>query len=278
MEHQLCFDLDFSPRSTPYRRAETVIKRSALVQTALLWLTRQGVAGLCTDVPTRLRRYKANVAAFWNTAVSNPSPNGPSKRYVPCETVLVECRRSREQCWPDTAKSNILLPQMLELKSRRAEMECEIRVCEPGLQDASVLFEEYSEWHYDKSDNPAYQKLRRQITKIEAALYKGSRFEALRKANVADSLYLAVPERTVHPHELAEGWGLLWISENQKLRVIAEAERRVCTDENRFHLVQNIAAMAQRHVLFSHGVYNQAEDYYIARQPRRRRRPPQAEK
>jgi hypothetical protein len=92
---------------------------------------------------------------------------------------------------------------------------------------------------------------------------------------VADELYLAVPARLVHGHELADGWGLLWVHENLEVTVEKEACARECLNDNRVHLVQNIAAVATRSVLFAQGVTRRASDKKacLVKVPRGHRQP-----
>ncbi len=272
MSKQLYFDLDFSPAKDKENTSNSLcLKPVDLRRSALAWLIRDKINGVGINTPTRIKRFRADVAGFWNMPKQNSNWDGPAKMLVPCHTIIVEIRRNRDACWPDCANSGELLPQLRDLKHKRVELQETIRKSEPQLRDTSTLFEEYTDWRYEESANADYHKLCKKIEKTEKAIYKGSRFESMTRAGVADYLYLAVPEKSVHPHELADGWGLLWIDEKLNIRVVSEAENRNCTPENRFHLVQNIASATMQNVLFTHGVNNKNGLVKFVPLPRKKR-------
>lgn len=272
MDKQLYFDLDYdSPRAETDQDHQAAIAAKEIVRAVIRWLLLGGIHGLAVGVPTRVKRYRADVAGFWNHAGKLADGVEVNKLLVPSQTVVVECRTGRAACWPDCAASNVLLPRLRELKTERQTLEAEIQQREPELRESSGLFDEYSEWNYSGSTNKQYHRVRRDIEKTEKALYKGTRFESLRAAGVADYLYLAVPEYAVHPHELADGWGLLWVSESLSVTVAGPAEDRKCSPGKRFHLVQNIASAALGSVLFAYGIRQISADYQFGPMPRRRR-------
>jgi hypothetical protein len=211
------------------------------------WLISKTPSGAGINVPTRVSKYCADVAAFWSS---------PAKKRLmqPDKTVIVEIRRSREQCWPDCSRQEELLPLLIEQKELKKSLETEIRNTEPELKDSDTLFPEYESWRYSESKNKKYRRCLSQIERIEHALYKGSRFEQIRRAHVADYLYLAVPEGTVNPNELADGWGLINIKSDLSAQVVKEAETWDCPIANRLHLAQNIAASGRDALYFSFGV------------------------
>lgn len=254
MSEQLFLDLSF-PTELPSAEElddKQSFRKKDLIRAVMAWLVEQQVAGLAPRTPTRRARYSADIAAFWS--VQQRDKQKRCKLITPCRTCIVECRGSRDQCWPDCTDSADLLPQLRDLRREALELQSEIRIREPQLRAGDALFEEFSEWNYEKSANPRYQDVRRQIETFETALYQGTRFESMRNAGLADLLYLAVPEKTVHPHELAEGWGLLWVKDDLSVVPIQGAIAQTCTDRDRLHLVQNIASAASRDVLFAHGI------------------------
>jgi hypothetical protein len=164
-----------------------------------------------------------------------------------------------------------MLPKLKGLKGELAEVEAKIRADEPQLRDSNALFEEYAVWRYEDSRNRRYHQLRRAISRVERSLYDGTSFERIRSAQLADHLYLAVPEGLVEGSELADGWGLLWIADDLTIRVVVAAEARESLPTNRFHLVQNIAAAAKLSELLANGVAYRAGDVILTRPMRRRR-------
>jgi hypothetical protein len=236
----------------------------ALKRSVVAWLLRQAPSGMALGVPTRISKYKADIAAFW------ASPR--NRLMLTDKTVIVELRNKREECWPDCSRHDDLLPQLVKLKAEKAEIEAVIRKNEPHLRDSDMLFDDFDKWDYAESENKKYHKCCRKIDNMEHAIYKGSRFEQIRRAHVANYLYLAVPTGSVHPHELADGWGLLYVNEDLTIEVIKEAGKWECDQKHKLHLVQNIASSNVDNLLFNIGIRkNKSGEIRVGKVPRRRR-------
>ncbi len=235
------------------RSAES--QRRQLRRAALRWLGENDPpAGMATQVATRLSRYRADVAAFWNRAVRNHKNQGPSRLLVPQKTALFQCFTARRECWPHCTEAEKLLPVLRELSEQLEQIKGRIRIEEPELQDDGALFEEFAEWDYKKSANPEYHRLHEQLKSYEKAVYEGTKFEQMRQAELADELYLVVPQNMVDPDELAEGWGLLWVTEDLGVELVKTPDHHECMHDNRMHLIQNIAAANSQHTLFVNGL------------------------
>ncbi|MFA7229694.1 MAG: hypothetical protein WC071_00335 [Victivallaceae bacterium] len=232
-------------------------------QAALAWLAMLAPSGVGIKVPTRIKKYQVDLAAFWSVA------NGGKIR--PEKTTLIEIRHNRDHCWPDCGDHEGLLERVRKLKADKLALEAKIRLAEPELKDCDNLFEEYQSWKYSQSKNTEYHKCLKQIDALQRSLYKGSRLEHIRQAHAADFLYLAVPEGEVHRDELADGWGLLYVKKNQKIIVAKMAERQVCTEDNRLHLIHNIAISSRESVMFANGIrMDKNGNPALTKRPRRR--------
>ncbi len=243
------------------------LKPADIRRAALAWMAKQKPTALAAKVPTRLKRFCASVAAFW-------SEPGRRKRLLkPQRTAIVEIRADREACFAESAKNAELLPALRDAKARKTELEAEIRLNEPNLKDGDYLFDEIENWNYAASKNKDYRQALKRIEELERAIHNGSRFEKIRRAKVSNELYLAVPEGAVHPDELAEGWGLIYVSPELDAKLIKKAEAWDCPEDNMMHLAQNIGASALRDVLFSNGVHLAADGSISLIKPPRRRRP-----
>lgn len=259
------------PESSSHARIRRGIRRAAL-----RWLVDElAPTGAAQDVVTRISRVRADIAAFWSRPVRNSESEGPGRILDPHHTLIIECFSHREQCWPDCADSARAAPQLVELRHRQAELESDIRREEPHLRDSSSLFEEFAEWHYDRTNNAEYRRLRAEVEALEHALYAGTRFERIREAALADELYLAVPADLVEPEELADGWGLLWVHQDMSVEIKRKAMVRDCLPDNRFHLVQNIAAAGLGNTLFAAGIRSAGDRTVFVRPPRGHRNPEQ---
>ncbi len=278
------FEFDFTdaheeepPQSADDTQAnEPAVKpltRRNLNRAVLAWVAAQDVSGLARQVPTRTSMFRTGIAAFWSTPVRNCAPVGPHKVMTPTMTMVVECRMTRDECWPDCSNSEELSPRLREYHERREQLHKQIRKEEPQLRRGDSLFEEYADWNYDDTANMEYHQLKQKIRKLEQFLYKGTRFEHIRKARISDYAYLAVPTGVVKPHELAEGWGLLWIDEMMNVETVVEAAYLDCLTENRLHLVQNIAIASRDSVLFKDGIRLKDDESQFMPVPKRRRKP-----
>ncbi len=273
MSEQLHLNLDFDSTARPQRpgKSDMTLKINDLRKAVVAWLAAQQINGLALDVPTRMKRIRADVAGFWNKTMRSGKVPGNSALYVPCQTIVVQCHNRRSQCWPDSHNSTKIFTELLQLKEQKSKFEDEIRHDEPHLRETSSLFDEFSHWHYERSTHAEYPKLLQQISKAEAAVYKGTRFEALGRSGVADFLYLAVPENLIQANELATGWGLLSVKKDFSIEVILKAKTQICNPANRFHLTQNIASENLSSLLLSLGIHPQGGKLYFLKSPRRRR-------
>lgn len=253
------------PSELSLSRKQPLLLQKELQRAALAWLASGFPTAAATRVPTRLAKFRADAAAFWSTPRKN-------RLLQPERTVLVEARATRGSCWPECSGSEEIVPQLRLEQERRQAFEAEIRIREPHLLDSDVLFPEIEYWNYSGTKNPEYKICLRRIRDYERALYRGSRFERIHRADVANELYLAVPEGLIHPNELAEGWGLLYVCRNLSVKVIKKALPQECPQENMLHLSQNIAASSLNDVLFAHGVYLSSNGKATFRRPPRRRR------
>ena len=243
------------------------LKPADIRRAALAWMAKQKPSALAAKVPTRLKRFCASVAAFW-------SEPGRRKRLLkPQRTAIIEIRGDRESCFAESAKNADLLPAIRDAKAKKIELEAQIRINEPHLKDSDFLFDDIETWNYADTSNKEYHQVVKRIEELERALHKGSRFELIRRAKVANELYLAVPEGVLLPDELAEGWGLIYVTPELDAKLVKQAESWDCPEENMMHLAQNIGASALRDVLFSNGVHLAADGSISVIKPPRRRRP-----
>ncbi len=262
------FDVDFGNAA-----ADRTLPDSLLKTAALKWIEEQEAPpdALALNVPTRLKKYQADIAASWSVARRNPVAGGVYKLLHPNKTMIVECRSSVAGCWPDASRSRELFDTLHDFKSKFAAVKELIKVNEPQLKTDGNLFDEFAEWDFDSSVNPEYHYLRRRIDEVSYSVYHGTYFERLHRAKLADLMYLAVPAEMLMPSEIAEGWGLLWVHDDLSVEEVVSPVADECTADNRLHLIQNIASTAKRAVLFSQGVLKSDSGVQLLKKPKRRR-------
>lgn len=249
------------PEKTEAARPLTPLK---MKQAVLQWLAKQNPHGIATKVATRISKYQVDVAAFWSL------PAGTRRRVE--KTVLVEIRNDRDHCWPDCGNRETILKNIRELKAEKASLEKVIERTESHLKASDTLFEEYDCWDYEKSRNADYHKCLNKLDNLQHSLYKGSRLELIRQSQTADFIYVAFPEGIIHADELIDGIGLLAIKDNLEIEEIKTPDVLNCKEENRNHIVQNIAIACRKSLLFANGINISTNKVFVTCPPRRRRK------
>jgi len=226
--------------------------------------------GWAIDVPLKAATLKADVVAYWQILRRHKQLG--MTLVAPKRTVVVLCADNRQACWPECSHSEDILAEVVTLRAKMQQAELAIRSAEPHLREENVLFEEFAIWDYGKSKNPDYQQMRTRLRNLEESLYRGTRLDKIARAQVADEMYLAVPEGEIAPHEVIAGWGLLAVSKDLNVAVAKAATPRECLPEARMHLIQNMLSSARRTIAEAHGLQITAQDWRYV-QPSRLRKP-----
>ena len=234
------------------------LTRKQLKRAALLFLASLQPSALAQDVAVRGGRCRAGAAAFW-------LENGKVGR-----TAVAEIRTASEAAVEVSDGGEQL--KMLKLARMEREMlEQEIRRTEPALKEDASLFSEFEQWDYASSSNPAYHECLTRISRLEYAVYHGSRLERIRAAESASEMYLVVPENSLEPAVLADGWGLVHVRPDLSCVLIQPPERQTPAEEKKHLLALNIAAASLPDVLFAAGIQSGPGGMVCGPQPRRKR-------
>jgi len=126
------------------KKEDSAFQPHNLRRAILGWLLTQSPTGLGVAVPTRISKYKADIAAFW----ALPFEKNTLK---PGKTLIVELREKREDCWPDCSRNTELLLELKKAKQKKSDLQAQIRAEEPHLKDGQALFSEYESWNYHES-------------------------------------------------------------------------------------------------------------------------------
>lgn len=272
-DNQLFFNFDVEEFEVVEDTFESPLTENLVKIAVMKWLEEtDSPNSLALNVPTRLKKYYSDIAASWSMARRNSATGGVYKLLHPAKTMIIECRTSTDECWPETTRSLDLFEKTADLKKELNALKEQIKVDEPHLKTDGNLFDEYAEWNFDKTHNEKYHKLVKEIDEVSYAVYHGTYFERLHRARLADFMYLAVPNGMLKPSEIAEGWGLLYVNNDLSVEVIVEPVADECSAEGRHHLIQNIAATAKQAVLFSQGILKKSDEVVLLKKPKRRRK------
>lgn len=126
-------------------------------------------------------------------------------------TVIIECKRSRQDFFRDGEDVEALLRTRDALRARRREIEeTRVKRAEPHLRrSGSALFAELEEWDFAASQHPAYRRVLRELRQLDQRLYGHAKFSKLARYRLADHLLVLAPSALIRPTELPEGWGLV---------------------------------------------------------------------
>lgn len=243
--------LNFEQSRTDTQADKGPLKIADLKKAVLAWLAKDNPHGLALNVPTRISKFKADIAAFWTVQ--------RKKLFKPAKTMIIQVRSAKEHCWSELSGKKELFNKLKEMKDLKLRLQEKIKLEEPFLKDTDMLFEEYENWDFSRSKNREYRLCCKHIEQLEHILYDGTLFEQIRRSDTAEYLYMAVPEGIMKAEDMADGWGLLYITADQKIKVVKEASKWPCPEENKFHLIQNIALAAKKSILMTSGVRQDAK-------------------
>ena len=254
-----------APAAVPAVEKSAKPDKFGMLQAVLAYLAQSDASGAALQVPCRLKKFQADVAAYYSCY---------RKRINHLErTLVVDVYTERKQCLPESAGRSAMLEELADLREKRSAMEQLIRINEPDLWVEEELFDEFRTFDYSRSTNKEYHKLCRRITSLQRSLYKGTRMEQLARADVADYLVMAVPENMLTEKEIPDSWGLWYIMPDKSVKVVVNPALQECSSESRLHLVQNIGHAALNCVLFANGVKIKSNNKAkFTRPPRARRK------
>jgi hypothetical protein len=231
---------------------------------ALAFLRGLGCEAVATEVRCPISRFRVDVAGYLDTLPPSEDgyQRGRGRRRCEPRTVLIECKRSREDFLRDGREADRLVAARDELdRIRRHIEEGRIKACEPHLRRSGTsLFPELEEWDFSASRLRGYRHLLRRMRRLEQKIHGETKFFMIARYRLADRLYLAAPRGMIQRRELPSGWGLLECSRRRlgppafaidgaagaPLGIAVEAPKRASRPEHRIRLLRNIAVAACR--------------------------------
>ena len=227
-------------------------RRFLLRRAVVQWLLKRGEApdSIGFDVPTGLASDRSDIAALWSSPVRIEKRN----ILMPHKSLVVVCALDRKECYAASVNPDALVNEMRYIKRRLTAIEEKIREEEPHLRDSHSLFEEYADWDYEHSTNEEYHACRKREKEISEKLYRGTRMERIQRNNIANELYVAIPEGIIFPDEVMPGWGIITVSEKYIARLERKAPEREASQDAQLHLAQKIAAANRDYLTAALGI------------------------
>lgn len=245
------------------------ITHRQLKSACLRLLVQAGCAAGSTEVRCPLARARVDVAGYWD---AKPRPGKARSHENPVragepelisrgdhpQTVVIECKQSREDFLRDCDDRARLMTTRTELERARERIEVSIlRVCEPHLRvSGSSLFVELESWDFARSSLPSYREVVRELAKLERRLHGSTKFWRFRHYRLADRLFIAAPRGMIREHELPGGWGLLEIARSEvesdvecAWEITKAAPEMDARSVYRQRLLRNIAASLTRQAI-----------------------------
>jgi hypothetical protein len=228
-----------------------------LKRLAVAFLRRQGCLILGFEVQCPIARYRLDVAGYQDRA---PADQDGSLRSCPPQTIVIECKQSREDFLRDCSE----MPRLIEYREALQRIlasvqEHRVKRYEPHLRRAGTsLFPELDEWDFRSSQLRGYRRVVQRLRRLDEQIHGQTKFFLMSHYRLADRLYLAAPEGVIRPCDVPRGWGLLECAASAvvaadsddagacDLRVRVEAPQLVSRPRHRLRLLRNIAVAASR--------------------------------
>lgn len=232
------------------------LTRNAIKRGVVQWFwNNQAPDAMALEVPTKNASLKVDIAAIWNSTRKTKVDGRTQNIIEPAVTAIVITSISRKECWPECSKPDEILKEISASKKRISQLEADIREQEPNLRERGVLFEEFATWNYERSTSKAYHREVHRLQSLESMLFKGTKLARVAATKCASLNYLAVPENTIAPIELLDGWGLFYVNvDTEEARLIKPPTEYDTTLELKQHLAINMLVSSTKQVNDAIGV------------------------
>ena len=204
------------------------------------------VHAIACDVPLGIKNYKSPLVGVRKVSKSKQGKN--------FESIIIEIFTDRDKCFNFCANANKINSLIEKLVLEKEALEALIRKNEPHLQSKDDLFADFPTYHYERSTNKDYKHLVHELNNLKHTLNYGGRLENIALGEVANKMYLLVPDKLILPEECANNWGLIYFDHDLKMFLEREAKRQEVDLIRQQNLIFNVAHAAKKNVLFSHGV------------------------
>ena len=236
-----------------------------LKQAVERWIESSLTGVAATEVRCPIARFRFDVAGVVSVDSEKARPlwdwslRGESSRLSPSQTLVIECKASRNDFLRDRfERRNVEAAQRCILaESESLKLALQQSEEAPSYVLQPDLFGDSSQIDLRRCNWPSARRLERARDRLRCALESGTKFERVARYALADGLLIAAPEGLLSPNELPEGWGLiefnlsiLVASENRETpepRLVRSSRlTRPSSRKFRFRLTRNIERTRSR--------------------------------
>ena len=169
-------------------------------------------------------------------------------------TAVFECKQSRPDFLKDSHSKEAALEELRGLNRRREVLERNLRVHHPNLLLDDSLFPEFRSHDFSHLGHAGYQRVMKEIRKLESRVFGGTKFERLVRYRCANVFYLVVADDVLQEDEAPVCWGILRLAnpagKEEAVGETLELVRKPCfcdaPDAHRLELLHRIAAKGTR--------------------------------
>lgn len=173
-----------------------------LKRLAAEWALKEGYSAIGLEVSLPNSNFRADVAGC---RLARPK----SHELVIEQTIAMECKQSRADFLHDSFREDGQSERLKSLHKRKTKLEELVGNHYPTLRQGDSLFPEYQSTDPSQIKHAGYQKLIREITRLQNGLSGRAKFDRLIRYRCVDLCYIVVRNGIVEPHEIADGWGIL---------------------------------------------------------------------
>jgi hypothetical protein len=168
-----------------------------LKKLAARWAYANGFRCIAMEVRAPRSRFRVDVAVY-----------RPGRRELPVIAIF-ECKQSRRDLLRDSADVETMRRKLREFQQRRVNLEALLLTHHPSLRAGESLFPEWDIFAGEFLVHDGYQRLLRNIIRIQSRLQNCTKFAWITRYRLANLHYMVAPQKLLTLDEIPPGWGLL---------------------------------------------------------------------
>lgn len=227
-----------------------------LKRLAVEWALTEGYSALGLEVALPNSNFRADVAGC---RMARPQ----SHELVIEQTIAFECKQSRADFLLDSFREDGQANRLKQLHQRKTKLEQLVGSHYPTLRQGDSLFPEYQSTDPREIKHAGYQKLIKEISRLQNGLAGRTKFDRLIRYRCVDLCYIVVRQGIVEPHEIADGWGILEVADLDggrqddkppSIHLVKKPSWNDARPQHRLELLHRLARKSSYHLLEGLGI------------------------